>query len=212
MGQAYVESHPRYTPQVAESIKKIVQPCEGVPYADFGAANGSFAPAGQPPDSTAMEESVKGLHGHDVAAALIPQGKVLDCFHRFTLGTGKGMPLPIEWLSKLAVSRWGLEALADLCVHGTHSTGDAAYKIVNTISISLHPDDSNSLLNGLDGPPDFPAHLLPGESVVLPGPGQAFPLESHFLHDKGPYLAILAGYAMVMLALILIVMKARDVK
>ena len=39
-----------------------------------------------------------------------------------------------------------------------------------------------------------------------------FPLPSHFWQDKGPYLAIMTGYALLMLVGILIVMKRKDVK
>ena len=40
----------------------------------------------------------------------------------------------------------------------------------------------------------------------------AFPLPSNFWRDKGPYLAIMTGYALLMLVLILVVMKRKDVK
>ena len=54
-------------------------------------------------------------------------------FHRYTPAPVAGMGTPIRWISTLAISRWGLEALSDLCVHGQHSTQDYAYKILNTI-------------------------------------------------------------------------------
>jgi hypothetical protein len=40
----------------------------------------------------------------------------------------------------------------------------------------------------------------------------AFPLPSNFLQDKGPYLGIMTGYGILVLVLILIVMKRKDVK
>ena len=39
----------------------------------------------------------------------------------------------------------------------------------------------------------------------------AFPLPSNFWRDKGPYLAIMTGYALLMLGY-LVVMKRKDVK
>jgi hypothetical protein len=134
------------------------------------------------------------------------------CFDRFTPAPDKGMGTIIHYLSSLAISRWGLEALSDMCVHGGHSTGDSAYKILNTVAISLHPNDAPSLLRGLDGPPQYVPHVTPGKEPPLAEPGESLPLESHFLSDKGPYLSILAGYAALMLVLILIVMKRKDVK
>jgi hypothetical protein len=110
------------------------------------------------------------------------------------------MGTPIRLFSALAISRWGLEALSDLCVHGHHSTQDYAYKIINTITISLHPDDVSALEAGLEQPAD--AFAANG----------AFPLPSNFWRDKGPYLAIMTGYALMMLVCILVVMKRKDVK
>jgi hypothetical protein len=124
----------------------------------------------------------------------------MKIFHKYTPAPVAGMGTPIRWLSTLAISRWGLEALSDLCVHGQHSTQDYAYKIINTITISLHPDDVTGLEQGLEAP---------AESFTM---NNAFPLPSNFWQDKGPYLAIMSGYAMLMLVLILIVMKRKDVK
>ena len=148
----------------------------------------------QPETKTAMEESQQGQFSHQVGAAVTPSAETMKTFHKYTPAPVDGMPAPIYWFSSLAVSRWGLEALSDLCVHGSHSTQDAAYKILNTVTISLHPDDVPSLERGLDNP------------------NQDLPLKSNFVHDKGPYLAILAVYAALMLALILVVMKRKDVK
>jgi hypothetical protein len=39
----------------------------------------------------------------------------------------------------------------------------------------------------------------------------AFPLPSRFWKDKGPYLAIMASYAVLMVIAILVVMKRKDV-
>jgi len=84
-----------------------------------------------------------------VGAAVTPSPETMKTFQKYTPAPVDGMPAPIYWFSSLAISRWGLESLSDLCVHGEHSTGDAAYKIVNTVSISLHPNDVPSLLKGL---------------------------------------------------------------
>ena len=101
----------------------------------------------------------------------------MKIFHKYTPAPVDGMGAPIRWFSSLAISRWGLEALSDLCVHGPHSTQDYAYKILNTITISLHPDDVPSLERGLDNP------------------NQDSSASFQFLQDKGPYLAIMTGYA-----------------
>ena len=97
-----------------------------------------------------------------------------------------------------------MEALSDLCVHGAHSTQDYAYKIINTITISLHPDDVEKLEEGLEQPA--------GRFLDTPGAFPTFPLPSDFWKDKGPYLAIMTGYALLMMVLILVVMKRKDVK
>jgi hypothetical protein len=129
-----------------------------------------------------------------------PSAKTMKIFHKYTPAPIDGMGTPIRLFSALAISRWGLEALSDLCVHGHHSTQDYAYKIINTITISLHPDDVARLEDGLEEP---------AEAFAASG---AFPLPSKFLRDKGPYLFIMTGYALLMLVLILIIMKRKDKK
>jgi len=217
MGQLYVESTRHAEPEATALVERFVQPCEGVPYAVYGAkptaANGEGNPSAA--DQTATTEAEEGKLGHQVGAGLVLSGNVANCFHRFTPAADAGMGRFIQPLSALAISRWGLEALSDVCVHGGHSTGDAAYKILNTVAISLHPNDVPSLLKGLDGPPDYRAHDQPpldGQPRPQVDTSLALPLEAHFLSDKGPYLAILAGYAVLMLVLVLIVMKRKDVK
>ena len=153
-----------------------------------------------PPDLTANTEAQQGRLAHQVAGAMVPSPQTMKVFHKYTPAPVAGMGTPIRWLSALAISRWGLEALADLCLHGGHSTQDYAYRIANTITISMHPDDVDQLEQGLEQPPE--AFLVSG----------AFPLASHFLKDKGPYLLIMTGYALVMVVLILILMKRKDVK
>jgi hypothetical protein len=217
MGQLYVESTRHAEPEATALVEKFVQPCQGVPYAVFGANLTAPGAAANPSaaNQTATTEAEEGKLGHQVGAGLVLSGNVANCFHRFTPAADAGMGTAIEWLSSLAISRWGLEALSDVCVHGGHSTGDGAYKILNTVAISLHPNDVPSLLRGLDGPPDYRAHDQPqiqGQPAPPVDTSLALPLESHFLADKGPYLAILAGYAVLMLVLILIVMKRKDVK
>jgi len=180
-------------PEAKAQVQKILQPCKGVPYPALAA---SPAPSGQ----TATAEVEQGRFAHQVAGAMTPSREVADCFHRFTPAPADGMGTPVRWLSALAISRWGLEALSDLCLHGAHSTQDYAYKIINTITISLHPDDVEKLEEGLE---------QPAEAFAASG---AFPLPSNFLRDKGPYLSILTGYALLMVVLILVVMKGKDVK
>jgi ABC-type multidrug transport system ATPase subunit/pSer/pThr/pTyr-binding forkhead associated (FHA) protein len=155
------------------------------------------APAGQAsPEEAAAKQ---GELAHQIAGAVAPSEKVEKALHKYTPAPVAGMPTFARWLSALAVSRWGLEALADLCLHGRHSTQPYAYVIVNTVSITLHPDDVKELEKGLEAPP---------EAFAVSG---AFPLPSSFWKDKGPYLAIMAGMAVLMVIAILVVMKRKDV-
>jgi len=142
---------------------------------------------------------LKGETAHDVVGALAPSAQVQTTFHRFTPAPVDGMPTPVRLLSALAISRWGMEALSDLCLHGRHSMQDSAYKIINTVSISLHPDDAEKLEKGLEAPP---------ETFKVP---PTFRLPSDFWKDKGPYMGVLAAYALLMTWVVLILMKRKDV-
>jgi len=51
----------------------------------------------------------------------------------------------------------------------------------------MHPDDVTRLEEGLEEP---------AEAFAVKG---SFPLPSHFWEDKGPYLAIMTGYSLLML-------------
>jgi hypothetical protein len=151
-------------------------------------------------DQTASDEAKNGRFTHQVAGAVAPSERTMKVFHKYTPAPVDGMGTPIRWLSALAISRWGLEALSDLCVHGRHSTQDYAYKIINTITISLHPDDVTGLQQGLE------------ESADKFALDADFPLRARFWQDKGPYLAIMTGYGLLMVVLILAVMKRKDAK
>jgi hypothetical protein len=159
------------------------------------------APAGQvsAEEAAAQATARQGEFAHQTALAVAPSQKVQNALHKYTPAPVAGMPTVVRWLSALAVSRWGLEALSDLCLHGRHSVQDYAYKIVNTVSISLHPDDVEKLEKGLEAPP---------EAFAAPG---VFPLPSRFWHDKEPYLTIMASFAVVMVIAVLVVMKRKDV-
>ncbi|MGB7590818.1 MAG: ATP-binding cassette domain-containing protein, partial [Terriglobia bacterium] len=135
-----------------------------------------------PEEAAALARAKQGEFAHQVAAAVAPSEKVQKALQKYTPAPVAGMPTFARWLSALAISRWGLEALADLCLHGAHSLQDSAYKIVNTVSISLHPDDVEKLEKGLGAGP---------EAFKAPG---AFPLPSRFWKDKGPYLAIMTSF------------------
>jgi ABC-type transport system involved in multi-copper enzyme maturation permease subunit len=160
------------------------------------------APAAQvsAEEAAAQAAAKQGEFAHQIAGAVAPSQKVQETLHKYTPAPVAGMPTFARWLSALAVSRWGLEALSDLCVHGRHSVQDYAYQIVNTVSISLHPDDVEKLEKGLEAPP---------EAFEASG---AFPLPSSFWKDKGPYLAIMTSYAVLMVIAILLVMKRKDVR
>lgn len=145
------------------------------------------------------EAAMQGEFGHQVAGAVEPSAKVQEAFHRYTPAPVEGMPAGVRWLSALAVSRWGLEALSDLCIHGAHSTEDSSYKIINTVYISLHPDEVNRLAAALEAP-----------AGAFSAPG-SFPLPADFWKDEGPYLAVLAAFALIMTALVLALMKRKDV-
>ena len=151
-------------------------------------------------EETSAAQPDQGRFANQVAGAMTPSEHVTQIFHKYTPAPIAGMGTPVRWLSTLAVSRWGLEALSDLCLHGSHSTQDYAYKIINTITISLHDDDVTRLELGLEQPAD--AFAASG----------AFPLPSNFWADKGPYLAIMTGYALAMVVFILALMKRKDVK
>ena len=151
----------------------------------------------RPPAGAAL----KGEIAHDVVAAVVPSKEVQATFHRFTPAPVEGMPTAVRYLSALAISRWGMEALSDLCLHGRHSMQDSAYKIINTVYISLHPDDLDMLEKGLQA--ETPSDAL--------APSRTFPLPDNFWVDKGPYMGVLAGYALMMTWVILILMKRKDV-
>jgi ABC-type multidrug transport system ATPase subunit/pSer/pThr/pTyr-binding forkhead associated (FHA) protein len=159
------------------------------------------APASQASleEAAALARAKQGEFAHQVAVAVAPSEKVQKRLQKYTPAPVGGMPTFARWLSALAISRWGLEALADLCLHGSHSMQDSAYVIVNTVSISLHPDDVEKLEKGLEAGP---------EAFAAPG---AFPLPSRFWKDKGPYLAIMTSFALLMVIAILVVMKRKDV-
>jgi hypothetical protein len=158
------------------------------------------APAQASGEEAAAETAAReGALAHQVVGAMAPSEQVQKAFHKYTPAPISGMPTAARWLSALAISRWGLEALADLCLHGSHSTQDYAYKIINTVSISLHPHDAENLEKGLEAPAE-----------AFAGSG-AFPLPSFFWKDKGPYLSIMAGFAMLIAIAILVIMKRKDV-
>jgi ABC-type multidrug transport system ATPase subunit/pSer/pThr/pTyr-binding forkhead associated (FHA) protein len=171
------------------------------PEAKAQARHMANAPAAQvsPEEAAAQATAKQGDFANQVAVAVAPSEKVQGTLHRYTPAPISPMPAFARWLSALAVSRWGLEALADLCLHGRHSLQDYAYKIVNTVSITLHPEDVEKLEKGLEAPPE-----------VFMASG-AFPLPASFWRDKGPYLAIMAGQAVLMVIAILVVMKRKDV-
>jgi ABC-type multidrug transport system ATPase subunit/pSer/pThr/pTyr-binding forkhead associated (FHA) protein len=152
-----------------------------------------------PQEAAARATAKRGQAAHEVAGAVRPSEKVKKVFHRYTSKPEAGMPTFARWLSALAISRWGLEALSDLCLHGSHSTQDYAYQIVNTVSISLHPDDVEKLEKALEAPP---------EAFAAPG---TFPLPSRFWKDEGSYLAIMTSFALFVVIAILVVMKRKDV-
>jgi hypothetical protein len=102
-------------------------------------------------------------------------------------------------LSMLAVSRWGMEALSDVCIHGQHSIQDSAYKIINTVYISMHPGDVEELKAGLE---------KPAEAFAEAG---SFPLPSNFWKDKAPYIGILTVHILVATLAVLLLMKRKDV-
>jgi len=158
----------------------------------------SSAPAAGAPES-AEATARQGDAAHQVVGAMAPSTEVQKAFHRYTPQPATGMPTFVRWLSMLAVSRWGMEALSDLCLHGRHSTQDYAYKIINTVYISLHPDDVEKLERGLEAP---------AEAFAAAG---TFPLPSDFWKDKGPYMGVLAVQLLALTLAVLILMKRKDV-
>ncbi len=143
--------------------------------------------------SSAEEAARTGDAAHEVALAVAPSPSVQKAFQKYTPAPVEGMPTFIRWLSTFAVSRWGMEALSDLCIHGQHSTQDYAYKIINTVYISFHAEDVVKLEQGLESPT------------------ATFPLASNFWKDKGPYFGVLGAYVLVMTWVVLMLMKRKDV-
>lgn len=164
-------------------------------------APASATPSPQASTETAAAEHVarQGEAAHQVVGAMAPSREVAAAFHKYTPQPVAGMPTPVRWLSLLAVSRWGLEALSDLCIHGRHSIQDYAYKIINTVSITMHPDDVEKLERGLEAPAEaFSA-------------SRTFPLPSDYWKDQGSYLGILTVHLLVMTLAVLLLMKRKDV-
>jgi ABC-type multidrug transport system ATPase subunit/pSer/pThr/pTyr-binding forkhead associated (FHA) protein len=178
------------------------QPATGVPTPSPGAAEPAAGAATLAPGATEAAEAAAAQSetAHQVVGAMAPSASVQNAFHKYTPAPVDGMPTPVRLLSALAVSRWGLEALSDLCIHGRHSMQDSAYKIINTVYISFHPDDLAMLEKGLEAPP---------EAFSQPG---SFPLPARYWRDQGPYWGVLAGFALVMTWVVLILMKRKDVK
>jgi hypothetical protein len=192
----------RIEPIIPISVEEIYEgKMFAQPEAKAKARQMTNAPAGQvsPEEAAAQARMKQGEFAHQIAGAVAPSPKVQEGLHRYTSAPIAGMPTLARWLSVLAVSRWGLEALSDLCLHGRHSVQDYAFRIVNTVSISLHPDDVEKLEKGLEAP---------AEAFAV---SETFPLPSRFWKDKGPYLAIMAGLAVLMVIAILVAMKRKDV-
>jgi hypothetical protein len=182
-------------PEAKAKAQEMIHPPAAPSAAPATAPAGAPTAAAPTPAEQAAEAGLKqGEAAHDVTAAMAPSEQVEKAFHKYTPAPVAGMPTAARWLSVLAISRWGLEALSDLCLHGRHSMQDSAYKIINTVSISLHPDDVDKLEQGLESPT-----------------ATGFALPDVFWKDKGPYLGIMAGYAVAMVIAILILMKRKDV-
>jgi ABC-type multidrug transport system ATPase subunit/pSer/pThr/pTyr-binding forkhead associated (FHA) protein len=157
------------------------------------------APPGPAEDAAAEETARRSGAARQVAGAMEPSPGVQKAFRRYTPAPVEGMPTFVRMLSMLAVSRWGMEALSDLCIHGSHSIQDYAYKIINTVYISMHPDDVERLQAGLEAP---------AEAFQESG---SFPLPSDFWRDKGPYVGILTIHLLVMTLAVLLLIKRKDV-
>ncbi|MBI4165448.1 MAG: FHA domain-containing protein [Acidobacteria bacterium] len=140
-----------------------------------------------------------GAGAHQVTGAITPSAEVQKKMQYYTPAPVEGMPTFVRMLSMLAVSRWGMEALSDICIHGQHSIQDYAYKIINTVYISMHPDDVEKLKAGLEAP---------AEAFAAAG---SFPLPSNFWKDKAPYVGILTVHMLVATLAVLLLMKRKDV-
>ncbi|MGO9270455.1 MAG: FHA domain-containing protein [Terriglobia bacterium] len=176
------------TPEAKAQVERAMP---AIPPGTPGAPSSKKNPARRATKSNRLE--------HQVAGAIEPSPDLQNALRKYTTEPEEGMGTITRTLSLFAVSRWGFEALADLCLHGAHSTQDSAYKIINTVSISLHPRDVDKLKSALEAP----APAAAGQ--------ERFPLPAHFWSDEGPYLAILAGFMVAMTALVLYLMKRKDV-
>ncbi len=108
----------------------------------------------------------------------------------------RGMSPTLRYgVSPIMVSRWGLEALADLYIHDWKPE---SLILLNTLAITLHPDDGKEARDYIGARNQW---LLSGKGV-RPEPRSGNALM--------PYVGILALFAVVMTALIAIALLAKD--
>ena len=177
----------------------VEQLFEGKMFAQPEAKKKATEMMNQTPAADGSDAARTGDGAHQVAGALQPSAETQKAFHKYTPAPVAGMPTFVRLLSMLAVSRWGMEALSDVCIHGQHSIQDSAYKIINTVYISMHPDDVEKLKAGLEAP---------AEAFAEAG---SFPLPSNFWKDKAPYVGILTVHILVATLAVLLLMKRKDV-
>ena len=88
---------------------------------------------------------VRSEFGQRVRGGIRLSEDAQDTLGQLMAGPTSEMGGVLRFVSSFCVSRWGLEALGDLYLHGDHTRQRYAYMIHNSIHISLHPDDARRL-------------------------------------------------------------------
>lgn len=133
--------------------------------------------------------------GRRVRGALVVGDEAAGRLREFIGGGSGGMGTALQVLSSLCASRWGLEALADLYVHGDHASQNYAYQLINSVAISLprhYPED---------------ARFLRDRVAVTSGPGAP---RQNLFQQQWDYLALLGGFLVGMTGLIALMLKRKD--
>jgi len=130
--------------------------------------------------------------GRRVRGVLALDEQAAGSIGEFLGGTTEGMGPALRWLSAACISRWGLESLSDLYIHGHHGRQNYAFQIINTVAITLHASDVQQLRTQA-----AEAKALPASAAPPGGPHM-------------DYLATLLGFTLAMTVLIGLVLKSKD--
>ena len=143
------------------------------------------------PDRVADLMAESGF-GSRVRGGLVLGDEASGQLRKYIGGISSGMGTALQVLSGLCVSRWGLEGLSDLYIHGDHARQDYAYQLINGIYITLHPEDAERMRNVLRNPQES------GRD----------PIETSW--RKHAYALVLTGFVLVMTLLVGLLLKRKD--